>query len=1349
MRPQQGKGTKPKSTTASEESATPQSSTSAENGTSGAQHPLLDPAKKMKAGLQFSRRDFVQLQGLVGTARAVQLMRAHTPTPHVRRKPRVADGIEETVTMSQNDTKAMSAAPAATLEAKTVAPTTEKTTDKPTVSTDKQETTTPTFAASQNDKKPALGGGSGVDLDSAGGMTDSVGSGSTVELKMPEMQHGFDPAHQARMKGTMGRADEKAAAESDLPSAAEEVGEARGAVVEPQAEADAKAEKDVVKTLDNRPAPSPEIIAICNRIQQAIENKRPPDEDALVETDPKAEAQKVGNEMKGTVSGDADRIQGEYSQMEQKPTGSPQKQAQEIAPTPQPEAKQDTKAEDAAPNEVPQEQMSLDEDVKSNEQQIEEAGMNTPAAQEVKDGPIADARNAQAQLEKTAVEDKAEVDRKQQQAVLNARGDLAALQQQSQQSLETSRNRTVVQNENQQVTMKGSEEQQRQQVSQQAQEIFDTAQSDVNTLLDGLPDKAMALWEAGIETASTAFQRSLQGVKDEIEERHSGIGGAIVGFGDSIFGLPDHIVEKYDQAEKQFGDQVCALLYDISRTVNGIIQDTETIIKNARTDIDNLFNSLPENLKAWATEQQAVFNDRLNGLDQEVQNTRNNFNKQLTERAAQAVQEARQEVHALREAAKGLIGQIQDAIGAFIEDPTKFIIEGLLRLVNIAPASFWAVVNRIQSAIDTIAEDPMKFGNNLMEALKQGFQKFFDNIGTHLMNGLLSWLFQGLNKAGVQAPKDFSLMSIMSFFLDVMGISWQKIMDKIADKLGIGNIGLIEQAWGLISNLMEKGIGGIVELIKDLLNPQEILNQIIQTAIDFVKETLITQVTMRIIGMLNPAGAIVQAIEAIYKVLRWLFEKAAPLFDLIETIVGGIGNIIAGSIGGMATAIEGSLARLLPLVIDFLADLIGLGGLPGKVADAIKGIQSYVEGLIDKALDFIIDKAKALFKKMGFGKQDEDDAKNKQTELDDDPQVAAAKAAISVKGETESDEGEVTEEEAQKIKTDVEKEQKGVSISMRETEDAWEYDVAPIQRTTTVRVLKGGSNFTTVASEPVKFRTSSGLPKVSWSNLITPQKGPGSEAGGTSTPMMKGEELLIYLNNNGQNWVRAHLVNNNLSGEAIPQNLVPATKAKNAEMEHSVEGPAKRIVEARGAVRYKTTVNAYHSAPDSTKTDPDYNPYDEQVAAFPSKITVDWHQLERVKTASGEVIQDKAGGEGDVVPISFEAPYIPTEVGTPRDINTMDIPTLKELIRDTFDEFSIPADGKRIYEIARLVITNGPGNGKDPYVNGEDLTARLQKALEAKRVGENSKRFESYTDIANSATLAISLLIRGRKLRYG
>ena len=70
---------------------------------------------------------------------------------------------------------------------------------------------------------------------------------------------------------------------------------------------------------------------------------------------------------------------------------------------------------------------------------------------------------------------------------------------------------------------------------------------------------------------------------------------------------------------------------------------------------------------------------------------------------------------------------------------------------------------------------------------------------------------------------------------------------------------------------------------------------------------IIKQVTARIIALFNPAGAILQALEAIYRVLKWIFQNAAKIFAFVETVVNGIADIVAGNTGGFAVAVEKAL----------------------------------------------------------------------------------------------------------------------------------------------------------------------------------------------------------------------------------------------------------------------------------------------------------------------------------------------------------------------------------------------------------------------------------------------------------
>jgi hypothetical protein len=405
--------------------------------------------------------------------------------------------------------------------------------------------------------------------------------------------------------------------------------------------------------------------------------------------------------------------------------------------------------------------------------------------------------------------------------------------------------------------------------------------------------------------------------------------------------------------------------------VNSVIAACDLIITGARERIAKIFGELPASLQGWAAEEQKKFDGQLDTLHNEVIAARDAFNKDLIERSSQAVDEVRAEIAELRKKAGGLIGRIVAAVGRFLDDPVKFIIEGLLELLGIAPAAFWAVVAKIKKVVRDIIDDPMGFANNLMKGLGQGFSQFFDNFGTHLIKGFLGWLLGDLK--GVQIPKDFSLKSIVTFFLQIMGITWPNIRKILAKKIGEKNVALIEKVYSLVSLLIEKGPEGIFEIIKEKLDPQAIVDQLIDMAIDYMVTAIAKQVAVRLLLLFNPAGAILQAIEAIYRVLKWVFQNAARIFTLIETIVNGLADVIAGNVGGFAAAVEKGLAMLIPPVLGFIADYFSLGDLPQAVAKQIKSFREWILGLIEKAFDWIIEKGKALLAAVGIGKKADKD----------------------------------------------------------------------------------------------------------------------------------------------------------------------------------------------------------------------------------------------------------------------------------------------------------------------------------------------------------------------------------------
>ena len=807
------------------------------------------------------------------------------------------------------------------------------------------------------------------------GPAGKAAAGPAVALHMPEPPTAPSKATLGRIGGVKARAGTKAAAQGSLPDAGKQVGDAQAAVVPPDAERIAKARQQLVDTV--KAAPSPEIEKLCGDIRKAIKGRRPPDEDALAKAEPAKEASEAGSQLNSTVEDASKNVEGNYASMNQPAAPAPAPTSPGVPAQPAAAPTPAVNAKAAVPDAVPAQAVSLDKDAAATKKQAADAGMDKPAAALVQSGPIAEAREAQGELDETAKADPAQVLAKQKEALAKADADMGAMQMRALETLQAARAGTVGKTTQRQGKMVGTEEQMRAQAGEEAKKAFDKAQTDVKDQLKGLIPTALNKWEVAKQGLTTQFKTDLAKVKKEVDERHSGVlGSTVVALWDWGTGLPGWVKRDYDIAENNFAEGVIKELRSISTWVNSIILVCEGIIKIARDKIAGIYKSLPDSLQGWAAQEQEKFGKQLDKLGQEVSAERNAFVKDISARASEAVDEVRAEIAELRKKAGGLVGRIVDAVRRFVDDPVKFIIEGLLELLGISPAAFWAVVAKIKKVVKDIVDDPVKFANNLLKGIGQGFSLFFDNFPGHMVRGFLTWLLGDLKD--VQIPKELSLRGIVTFFLQIMGITWPNIRKIIAKKIGEKNVALIEKVYSLLSFVIEQGPQGIYEMIKEKLDPQSIVDQVIDMAVEFMVTAIAKQVAVRLALLFNPAGAILQAIEAIYRVLKWVFQNAARIFALIETIVNGLADIVAGNVGGFAKAVEKGLAMLIAPVLGFIADYFSLGDLPKMVAKQIKSFREWILAKIEGGLDWLIAKGKALLAKLGIGGKDKEKEKDKK-----------------------------------------------------------------------------------------------------------------------------------------------------------------------------------------------------------------------------------------------------------------------------------------------------------------------------------------------------------------------------------
>ncbi|MCM8593866.1 hypothetical protein [Accumulibacter sp.] len=521
------------------------------------------------------------------------------------------------------------------------------------------------------------------------------------------------------------------------------------------------------------------------------------------------------------------------------------------------------------------------------------------------------------------------------------------------------------------------EEAERQKVAAHIEGIFARTKARVEARLQSLDGEVSAIFDPGVDAALTAMKSF---VDDRIFkyklERYLTIPGLGLArwLRDQALGLPDEVNAFYEQGRRVFQAAMDRLIDRVANLVETRLAQAKADVESGQNEIRGFVAGLPANLKAAGDAAAKAVGDRFNELSQSIDAKKEELAASLAQKYKEAFDKADEALKAMQDENKGLLQQFAEKLGEVV----KALLEFKARLMGI--------LRKGQETIQLILDDPIAFLGNLIAAVKGGFNAFVGNIWTHLKAGFMAWLFGSLAAMGITLPSDLSLPSILKLVLDVLGITYEKMRAKAVRLIGERAVGAIEKVVEYVRELITGGPAKLWEKIKeDLGNLKQMVIDAIQ---DWLITTIIKQAVAKVVSMFNPAGAIVQAVIAIYNVVMFVIEKAQQIMALVEAVVNSVAAIASGAIGGAISWIEKSLASAIPVLIGFLARLIGLGGISDKIREFIRKVQSKVDAAIDKVIGKIVATVKKLF---GKGGKAGDGDKQKQLE-------AGEKAILEVAG---------------------------------------------------------------------------------------------------------------------------------------------------------------------------------------------------------------------------------------------------------------------------------------------------------------------------------------------------------------
>jgi uncharacterized protein DUF4157 len=308
--------------------------------------------------------------------------------------------------------------------------------------------------------------------------------------------------------------------------------------------------------------------------------------------------------------------------------------------------------------------------------------------------------------------------------------------------------------------------------------------------------------------------------------------------------------------------------------------------------------------------------------------------------------------------------QIAGAVltGDFAE-ALRIAIQAACEIAGIDPQPIFDFIDRAAAQITNILKHPKEFLNNVMEAVAGGVRGFVKNIKKHLIGGLLGWLTGALSEVAITLPETFDVKGVFSLVMQILGLTYENIKAKVIKKFppAATVFSLVEKGFVIIKRLITEGPMALWEEAKAALSN---LKEIVLGGIrSFVITTVIKEAVTWLLGLLNPAGALVKILKLIFDFVMFLVERFEQIKDFVVSVYNSVAAIASGSLGPAKAAVEDALARSLPVVIGLLASLAGLGGIGKTVKNIIGKVANPVHKVVDKVIDKIIAFVKKLLKK--------------------------------------------------------------------------------------------------------------------------------------------------------------------------------------------------------------------------------------------------------------------------------------------------------------------------------------------------------------------------------------------------
>ncbi|WLQ37800.1 hypothetical protein P8A18_32105 [Streptomyces castrisilvae] len=515
---------------------------------------------------------------------------------------------------------------------------------------------------------------------------------------------------------------------------------------------------------------------------------------------------------------------------------------------------------------------------------------------------------------------------------------------------------------------KSKDEKKRAEVTTKLQKVYDGTKKDVEATLDGLDKKVDTAFTTGEKAARDAFtadhKRRMKKYKDK---RYSGWRGKARWVKDKFAGLPDEANNLYQEARKLYVSQMQTVISSVADIIGTELGKAKARIAKGRKELKAEVDKLPTDLRQFGEEAAKDFAGKFDDLESTVNEKSEQLVQDLASKYTAALNKIDEDIKKLQEANKGLIDKAKDAI------------VGAIKTINDLKNLLLGILAKAAGAIMKIIKDPIGFLGNLVSAVGAGLNLFMTNIVDHLKTGVVSWLLGTAVKAGLELPQKFDIKGIIQLIGSLLGLTWANIRARVTRK-GVPDQAMtaVESSVPVAKNIANEGPAGAVKEIQE--EAGDLKSTILEKLTSYLIPTVIIAGITWILSLLNPASAFVRAVKGIIDIVTFIVNQGAQIVEFVNSVLDAVVAIANGDKAGVPKMVETALAASVPLLIGFLASLLGIGSLAAKVKSVFHAVARPVNRAIDKIVNFIVKKGKALWLKLKGSRSKTEKAEEKDTE---------------------------------------------------------------------------------------------------------------------------------------------------------------------------------------------------------------------------------------------------------------------------------------------------------------------------------------------------------------------------------